>query len=63
MSKHLLVKYFATHFDHTDPKWVADPFPHLHELRGANARSCTPIATAARPRLRTKAWPVAIVRH
>jgi len=33
MSKHPPVKDFATDFDHTDPKWVANPFPICDALR------------------------------
>jgi cytochrome P450 len=33
MTHHLPVTDFATDFDHTDPKWVADPYPIWEELR------------------------------
>lgn len=33
MTNHPPVKDFATDFDHTDPQWVADPFPIWDELR------------------------------
>ena len=33
MSNHPPVKDFATDFDHTDPQWVADPYPIWEELR------------------------------
>jgi cytochrome P450 len=33
MSHHPPVRDFATDFDHTDPRWVADPYPIWDELR------------------------------
>ena len=33
MPNHPPVQDFATDFDHTDPKWVADPYPIWDELR------------------------------
>ena len=33
MTNHPPVTDFATDFDHTDPKWVADPYPIWEELR------------------------------
>ena len=48
MSQHPPVRDFATDFDHTDPQWVADPYPDLGRAARASARSRTPIATAAR---------------
>jgi cytochrome P450 len=32
-SRHPPVRDFATDFDHTDPAWVADPYPILDDLR------------------------------
>ena len=33
MTTHPPVRDFATDFDHTDPQWVADPYPIWDELR------------------------------
>ena len=33
MSQHPPVQDFATDFDHTDPQWVADPYPIWEDLR------------------------------
>jgi len=33
MAQHPPVRDFATDFDHTDPQWVADPYPIWDELR------------------------------
>ena len=32
-SRHPPVEDWATDFDHTDPAWVADPYPIWEELR------------------------------
>ena len=33
MSENPLVQDFATDWDHTDPQWVADPYPIWEDLR------------------------------
>ena len=57
MTNHPPVQDFATDFDHTDPKWVADPYP-IWDSCALSVRSRTPIATGVRGcRRRTRVSP------
>ena len=62
MTNHPPVTDFATDFDHTDPQWVADPYPIWDELRekcpgrahrSLRRRVVAGHATTASPRSRT----------